>query len=275
MEWLLGPRWDAGKFKTALKLCVKRMSLVSNKGEATRRAKEREVAELIKDGSVELARIQCETLLRLSDEKEVMQKLTVYSELASARVAMIDAAKEVPVELSTPLCSLVFAGPRFQNIDEMATIAKLLTAKFGKPFAEAARANEMACVDPSIVHRLSGGTPDPFLVSVMMRKVAAQVGGPNSFGAFGGVVDGRVGGCKIYVCEVWGGDFQGLFFWRDPLDVEGFSKKKKKKKNSAVVAPSFGFSRKKNIISLTFLPKSTHTHTHTHTHTLFHHHSST
>ncbi|EGT43758.1 hypothetical protein CAEBREN_06132 [Caenorhabditis brenneri] len=76
----------------------------------------------------------------------------------------------------------MWAAPRLHfDISEFNTISDQLTIKYGKPFAEAARANQLefpARVNPKVISKLLSAAPPNLLVERYMIEVAAAAGVP-------------------------------------------------------------------------------------------------
>eukprot|EP00163_Fabomonas_tropica_P006386 TRINITY_DN15952_c0_g2_i1.p1 TRINITY_DN15952_c0_g2~~TRINITY_DN15952_c0_g2_i1.p1 ORF type:complete len:425 (+),score=76.45 TRINITY_DN15952_c0_g2_i1:83-1357(+) len=168
---MFGPRWNEAKCKTNIKLAVNRLKLQQNKKANLIKARKKEIAQLLAEGKDESARIKVEFIIREDNLSAACELLTQYCELLLARIKFISETKEPPVDLVETISSVMYAS-RISEVPELREVFKLLTAKYGKEFAQAATANLDGCVNPRLVHRLSVQPPDSSLVLTYLIEIA-------------------------------------------------------------------------------------------------------
>jgi hypothetical protein len=184
MDWLF-PSFDASKFKPACKMAVQRIHIVSvvreefqesfampcsaqhkNSEMAKMRAIKKEIATLLlsaveKPGSLELALIKVEGIVRKDHEIQAMEVLALMCELLHERTTQIKScSKEAPPEeLLEAMQTVVWSSARV-GVAELRTVKEQLGLKFGPEFiSQAAGCKAGSRVNEKIKYRLSIPTP--------------------------------------------------------------------------------------------------------------------
>lgn len=83
--------------------------------------------------------------------------------------------KELDEGIAEAVASLIWAAPRLQaDVLEMKTIGDILTAKYGKPFADEQRAaaSETHKVSPKLLHKMAIQAPPKLLVEKYLIEIA-------------------------------------------------------------------------------------------------------
>ncbi|KIH65608.1 hypothetical protein ANCDUO_04065 [Ancylostoma duodenale] len=122
------------------------------------------------------ARIRVEHIIREDYLVEAFEILEMYCDLLLARFGLIEQMKTLDDGIAEAVISIMWAAPRLAtDIAEFKTISDQLTIKYGKPFAEAARANQLEFLPRYMIEiAASAGvpfTPDP---DVMRDDEVAQ-----------------------------------------------------------------------------------------------------
>lgn len=141
-----------------------------------------EIADYIADNKADRARIRVEHIIREDYLVEAFEILEMYCDLLLARFGLIEQMKALDDGIAEAVISIMWAAPRIAtDIAEFKTISDQLTIKYGKPFAEAARANQLefpAKVSPKLISKLSVAAPPKLLVERYMIEIAASAGVP-------------------------------------------------------------------------------------------------
>eukprot|EP01118_Nematostelium_gracile_P004619 TRINITY_DN1543_c0_g1_i2.p1 TRINITY_DN1543_c0_g1~~TRINITY_DN1543_c0_g1_i2.p1 ORF type:complete len:444 (+),score=74.63 TRINITY_DN1543_c0_g1_i2:32-1333(+) len=166
-----GGRWDQNTCKVQLKLATSRLKLQKNKKDNQIKDSKREVAELLRVGKDESARIKVEGVIREDFIIEAYEILELFCELILARLGVIQISKQCPPDLREAVCTIIYAAPRAE-VKELLNIRDLLIAKFGKELAMEAVHNKDNCVNARIVHKLSIQTPENYLVYQYLAEIA-------------------------------------------------------------------------------------------------------
>lgn len=99
----------------------------------------------------------------------------MYCDLLLARFGLLTQMKELDAGIAEQVCSLIWVAPRLQaDVAELKVIAELLTAKYGKPFAEAARtaSGPEQHVSEKLMHKLAVQAPPKLLVEKYLIEIA-------------------------------------------------------------------------------------------------------
>jgi vacuolar protein sorting-associated protein IST1 len=103
-----------------------------------------------------------------------MEILEMFCDLILARFGLVTQLKELDEGISEAVSSIIWVAPRLQaDVAEMKIISDMLTAKYGKPFADSCR----AAVSPSNVseklqHKMSIQAPPKLLVEKYLIEIA-------------------------------------------------------------------------------------------------------
>jgi len=167
----MGGGFDQNVCKTQIKLAITRVKLQKTKKANLVTNQKREIAELLKTGKDESARIKVEGVIREDFIVEAYEILELFCELVMARLGVIHVTKECPPDLREAVCTLIYAAPRTE-VKELAAVREQLIAKFGRELALAAVNNKDNCVNARVVHKLSIQTPENYLVFQYLNEIA-------------------------------------------------------------------------------------------------------
>ncbi|KAK6044353.1 hypothetical protein COOONC_18142, partial [Cooperia oncophora] len=113
------------------------------------------------------ARIRVEHIIREDYLVEAFEILEMYCDLLLARFGLIEQMKTLDDGIAEAVISIMWAAPRIAtDIAEFKAISDQLTIKYGKPFAEAARANQLefpAKVSPKYMIEIAASAGVPFV----------------------------------------------------------------------------------------------------------------
>jgi len=132
---------------------------------------QREIADLLRSGKDETARVKVEAIIREDYIAESLEVLDVCCELIMSRLGAINIAKTCPPEILEALSTVIWATTRVK-IDEFLVIRKLMVAKFGKPFVIDCMNNRDHCVNERVVHRLSIQMPESATAYRYLNEIA-------------------------------------------------------------------------------------------------------
>ena len=170
---MLGGGFKSSKLQVNLKLSMQRFKLLEKKKTEQAMKSRREIADLIKNGRIERARIKVEHIVREDYLVEAMEILELYCDLLLARMGLLETMAYCEEGLSESVNTLIWATPRLQaDVQELEQVSKQLSLKFGKTFGEQARANRTGAVNEKVIHRLGVQAPSPSLVEQYMSVIA-------------------------------------------------------------------------------------------------------
>ena len=148
-----------------LLLCTDNASVLARK----------EVANLLGNKRVELAKIKVEQVIRDDYYREALEILETYCSLALARFGLIESVQYCDPGIRKAVCTIVWATPRVSvDIAEFKEISKQFSQRYGKEFADAARANSGKEVCPRVMQKLNFVVPDTSLVIGYLEAIAKQ-----------------------------------------------------------------------------------------------------
>lgn len=150
--------FSESKLRPNLKMAAQRIQLVNSKKENGIKHQKREVyigpviethtdsylitliyaiqiAELLKLGKEEKARIKAEHLIRDDFTIEAYEIIALLCELVHERMKHLLSQEECPPDLLDTVATILYAAPRCQ-ISEMVVVEKQFIKRFGKKFAE-------------------------------------------------------------------------------------------------------------------------------------------
>ena len=170
---MLGGGFKSSKLQVNLKLSMQRFKLLEKKKTEQALKARREIADLIKNGRIERARIKVEHIIREDYLVEAMEILELYCDLLLARMGLLETMAYCEEGLSESVNTLIWAAPRLQaDVQELEQVSRQLTLKFGKTFGEQARANRTGTVNEKVIHRLGVQAPSASLVENYMSVIA-------------------------------------------------------------------------------------------------------
>ncbi|KAL0234736.1 hypothetical protein PCE1_001772 [Barthelona sp. PCE] len=159
--------------KTKLRTSILRMNRKKTQKTNQNISLKREVAELLRQGKEELARIKVESIYREDLVVQVYELIGGLVELLSARLEIILMAQEPPANVMTALDTVLFAAPLL-DIGEFMEISQMLSKKFGKEFVEAAQLNSRGMVHPKVIPKLTVHYPDEQTVVYYLTEIAKE-----------------------------------------------------------------------------------------------------
>jgi vacuolar protein sorting-associated protein IST1 len=103
-----------------------------------------------------------------------MEILEMFCDLILARFGMVTQLKELDDGISEAVSSIIWVAPRLQaDVAELKVVSDMLTAKYGKPYADASRAAvHPANVSDKLQHKMSIQAPPKLLVEKYLIEIA-------------------------------------------------------------------------------------------------------
>lgn len=159
-----GPNYS--KLKTHLRLAVNRLKLLEKKKTELAQKSRKEIADYLATGKAERAKIRVEHIIREDYLVEAMEIVEMFCDLMLARFGLLTQMKELDDGIAECVSSLIWVAPRLQSdVSELKVISDILTAKYGKPYAEIARtATGDHKVSDKLMHKLAVQAPPKLLV---------------------------------------------------------------------------------------------------------------
>lgn len=163
----------ANKLKVNLKLSVNRIKMSTAKQDSIQNNYRREIADLLRAGKEESAKIKVEHIIGQDYNREAMEVLELLCELLLARFTLLIEQKQCDPSLLEAVHTVIYASSR-SDIKEMLSVRELLGRKFGKEFVEAASVNKYGLVNQRVLQRLHVSIPDPSIVTAYLVEIAKK-----------------------------------------------------------------------------------------------------
>ncbi|CAB4067441.1 IST1 [Lepeophtheirus salmonis] len=161
------------QLKTNLKICMNRLKLLQKKKTELAMKSRAEIADLIATGKIDRAKIRVEHIIREDYLVEAMELVELYCDLLLARFGLLQSSSQVDCGLVEAVSSLIWSAPRLSSdVQELTTIAKQLSLKYGEPFAQVCRENRDENVSERIIHKLSVEAPPKLTVEKYLIEIA-------------------------------------------------------------------------------------------------------
>ena len=133
-----GPKFNASKCKTALRLCVGRVKLLRNKKAHAVATLKREIGDLLNAGKEDSARVRVEAVLREEATLEAFEVLDLFCELLVVRLPLIESTKDLPADLKEAVATVVYAARRVADaIPELKEVRAQFAGKYGSQYVAA------------------------------------------------------------------------------------------------------------------------------------------
>ena len=175
-----GPKFNASKCKTALRLCVGRVKLLRNKKAHAVATLKREIGDLLNAGKEDSARVRVEAVLREEATLEAFEVLDLFCELLVVRLPLIESTKDLPADLKEAVATVVYAARRVADaIPELKEVRAQFAGKYGSPYVAACGedATAGACgVSELAMRKLALAPPSAEARLEALRAVAAERG---------------------------------------------------------------------------------------------------
>lgn len=158
------------KLKTHLRLAVNRLKLLEKKKTELAQKSRKEIADYLATGKVERAKIRVEHIIREDYLVEAMEIVELFCDTMLARFGLLTQMKELDEGIAECVSSLIWVAPRLQSdVSELKIISDVLTAKYGKLYAEVARtATGDHKVNGKLMHKLAVQAPPKLLVEKLV-----------------------------------------------------------------------------------------------------------
>lgn len=165
------------KLKTNLRLAIGRLKLLEKKKTELGLKARKEIASYIAENKVERARIKVEHIIREDYLVEAMELIEMFCDLLLARFGLIQQMKTLDEGLAEAISSMIWVAPRLQaEVNELKVISDLLTIKYGKPYAQAARENALGTVSEKLMIKLSVQAPPKILIENYLIEISKACG---------------------------------------------------------------------------------------------------
>ncbi|XP_055606756.1 IST1 homolog isoform X2 [Uranotaenia lowii] len=167
-----GPNYT--KLKTNLRLACNRLKLLEKKKTELAQKARKEIADYLMAGKPERAKIRVEHIIREDYLVEAMEIVEMYCDLILARFGLITQMKEIDEGIEEAVSTIIWVAPRLQSdVQELKICADIFAIKYGKPFADSARAAAPPHkVSDKVMHKLAIQAPPKLLIEKYIIEIA-------------------------------------------------------------------------------------------------------
>ncbi|KAI3497898.1 hypothetical protein L2E82_13868 [Cichorium intybus] len=156
LDALLGRKFETSKFKATVNLAVARLSILKNQRQARLTLARSDIIELLKLNHHEHALNRVDQVIKEQNMLDMFVMMDGYCHLLSQMANLIEQEKNCPDELKEAAASLLYAAPRCGEFPELQEIRAILTARYGKEFANSAIELRSNCgVNTRMIQKLS------------------------------------------------------------------------------------------------------------------------
>ncbi|PNW77413.1 hypothetical protein CHLRE_10g435400v5 [Chlamydomonas reinhardtii] len=176
---MFGNKFNTAKVETTSRLCVGRIKLLRNKKQVQLKQSQRDIAELLRAGKQEFARIRVEGVIREKLLLQAYEILELYLELITVRAQLLAKTKELPRDMMEAVSSIIYAAQRINDLPELSTLRQLFGAKYGKEYATEASADATTAkwqVNANLIRCLLVEAPQPEEKLAMLSEIAQEGG---------------------------------------------------------------------------------------------------
>uniref|UniRef100_UPI00358F0D98 IST1 homolog n=1 Tax=Myxine glutinosa TaxID=7769 RepID=UPI00358F0D98 len=165
--------FKSDRLKANLRVVIGRLKLLQKKKTELAQKACAEVAEVLRAGKEDRARLRVEQVVREDLLVEGMEILELLCDLLLARFGLVTSMKELDQGLSESVSSIIWATPRLVGeIPELKVVSDQLCAKYSKEFGKLCRTNQMNTVNQKLLRKLTAETPPTLLVEQYLVEIA-------------------------------------------------------------------------------------------------------
>nr|CAH8870064.1 unnamed protein product [Trichobilharzia regenti] len=160
------------KLRTNIKLCIQRLEYVQKKKSEISKKNRRDIADLLKDGKIDRARIKVEQIIRDDYCVEAMDIIQTYLEMINDRFGLVQDSKVPDASLETPIATVLWSKSRIKNeVKELDVVAEQLLHKFGKSYVHEC-CERATMVNRTVMTKLNSIVPGANLVEMYLVEIA-------------------------------------------------------------------------------------------------------
>ncbi|WIA16836.1 hypothetical protein OEZ85_013772 [Tetradesmus obliquus] len=172
-------KFNSAKCETTCRLCLGRIKLLKNKRNMHMKQYRKDIAELLRAGKQDYARIRVEAVIREAFTLTAYEILELYLELLAVRSSLVANSKEIPRDMVEALSSVLYAASRVPDLPELTTLHKMFAQKYGKEYVSEA-CSDVSCrrwmVNDNLQRCLTIEPPEPALKLETLSEIAQEYG---------------------------------------------------------------------------------------------------
>merc|ERR1712227_1044378 len=166
-------KFNDKKFKTNVRLCINRLKLVEKKKTEMALKARKDIADYIKIGKTDRARIRVEHIIREDYLVEGLEITEMFLDLLLARVGLITLSNEIDPGMQESIFSVIWVQPRIvTECAELKVVVDELTKKYGKEYVQACRSGVIGTVSKKLQKKLDPHAPPRALIENYLIEIA-------------------------------------------------------------------------------------------------------
>ncbi|KAF5391263.1 hypothetical protein D9757_001983 [Collybiopsis confluens] len=166
--------WELTSVKAQLRLTSQRLGILQEKNDSKGSIVRRDIATLLEQGNVGLARVKAQNLFQEDILGDVLEILEMHVGVILEHISELDPNSPSPAVIEAA-SSIIFAAPRVESKD-LQIVRELLVQRLGPDFARASIGNKDKCVSDRIVKNLSAPPPNAAQLDAYLLNIAQTYG---------------------------------------------------------------------------------------------------
>ncbi|KAL0947036.1 hypothetical protein HGRIS_013178 [Hohenbuehelia grisea] len=167
--------WNASSVKAQLRLTSQRLGQLQEKKDAKAQITKRDIATLLQQGDVGLARAKAHNLIQEDAHGDLLEVLEMYVGLLLEHFSEIEHKSTPSPVIAEAASSIIFAAPHTESKDLM-LVRDLLIQRLGPDFARSAMGNHDNYVPLRVIHALSAPPPSATHLNGFLSSIATANG---------------------------------------------------------------------------------------------------
>lgn len=166
-------KFNDKKFKTNVRLCINRLKLVEKKKTEMALKARKEIADYMKIGKTDRARIRVEHIIREDYLVEGLEITEMFLDLILARVGLINLSNEIDPGMAESISSVIWVQPRIvTECAELKVVCDEFSKKYGKEYMQACRSGIIGTVSKKLQKKLDPHAPPRALIENYLIEIA-------------------------------------------------------------------------------------------------------
>ncbi|KAJ4495657.1 regulator of Vps4 activity in the MVB pathway-domain-containing protein [Lentinula lateritia] len=168
------PQWELTSVKAQLRLTSQRLGHLQEKNDSRGSITRRDIATLLQQGNVGLARVKAQNLFQDDIQGDVFEMLEMHVGVILEHIMELEHKSPSPAVIEAA-SSIIYASPRIDSRD-LQVVRELLVNRMGSDFARASVGNRDRCVSDRIVRDLTAPPPNATQIDAYLSNIAKAYG---------------------------------------------------------------------------------------------------
>jgi len=165
------PAFDKNQAKILMKSTLIRLKIMKPKINESVKQQKAVIAQLIKNGKDELARIKVEHIIRDEELLQAYEIVELLIEKVQARLDMLEMHQHCPDELLEAVHTVIYCAPLISDIAELSKLNVQFSYKYGKETVEDIILRPSPFINQQVKYKLAVKQPDQCLVEQYLCSI--------------------------------------------------------------------------------------------------------